>query len=96
MGERCGGAKRSKHRFGCPNASSEISMQTPEKSLRFFLGNLRCRNQSAARAAHSIWAFIPIHVDLPISSLTFFFIVIEPGCYRSFLFVIWLNSYRLV
>ena len=66
-------AKRSeaKHRSGCPNASSGISMQTSEKSLQFFPGNVRCRNQCAARVAHSIWAFIPIHVVLPVSSFPF-------------------------
>ncbi len=66
MGVRYGGAKRSKYRFECPNASSG------EKN-----GNVRCRNQCAARAAHSIWAFIPIHVDLPISSFLFFLLLLS-------------------
>ncbi len=54
----------------------------------YFFGNLRCRNQSVARAALSIWAFIPIHVAIFQFLLSLSFIVIEPGCYRSFLFII--------
>ncbi len=80
MGVRYGGAKRSKYRFECPNASSG------KKN-----GNVRCRNLSAARAAHS-----SIHPDSRRSTyffVPFLFIVIEPGCSRSFLFIIWLNSY---
>ncbi len=67
MGVRYGGAKRGKYRFECPNASSG------EKKY----GNVRCRNQSAAYASNSIWAFIPIHVDPPISSFPFFLLLLS-------------------
>ncbi len=60
-GVRYGGAKRGKYLFECPNASSG------EKNMATCVAETR-----AHRAEHSIWAFIPIHVDLPISSFPFF------------------------
>ncbi len=59
----CGTAERSE-------ASTALNARTRVRAKKN--GNLRCRNQSAACAAHSIWAFIPIHVDLPVSSYPFF------------------------
>ncbi len=82
MGVRYGGAKRGRYRFECPYASSD------EKKY----GNLRCRNQSAPRCA----LHTGIHPDSRQSSyffVPFLFIVIEPGCYRSIFFNIWLNCY---
>ncbi len=81
-GVRYGGAKRGRYRFECPYASSD------EKKY----GNVRCRNQSAPRCA----LHMGIHPDSRRSSyffVPFLYIVIEPGCYRSFLFIIWLNCY---
>ncbi len=85
MGVRYGGAKRSKYRFECPNASSG------EKKWQLALPK---PVRSASCALH-----MGIHPDSRRSSyffVPFLFIVIEPGCYRSILFIIWLNCYEKV
>ncbi len=99
MGVRYGGAKRSKYRFECPNASSGISMQTSEKSLRFFHVFLRQLALPKPKRSLRCALHMGIHPDSRRSSyffVPFLFIVIEPGCYRSILFIIWLNCYEKV
>ncbi len=98
-GVRCSGAKRSKHRSGCPNASSGISMQTYEKSLRFFHVFLRQLTLPKPERSSRCALHMGIHPDSRRSTyffVPFLFIVIEPGCYRSILFIIWLNCYQVV
>ncbi len=72
----CGTAERSE-------ASTALIARTRVRERKN--GNLRCRNQSAACAAHSIWVFIPIHVDLPISSFPFFLLLLSQAV--TFIFI---------
>ncbi len=67
FGVRYGGAKR---------GSTALNARTRVRAKKKY-GNFSCRNQSAPRAALSIWAFIPIHVDLPISSFPFFLLLLS-------------------
>ncbi len=78
----CGTAERGKYRFECPNASSGEKIWQPAlpKPVR-----------SASCALHMV-----IHPGSRRSSyffVPFLFIVIEPGCSRTFLFIIWLSNY---
>ncbi len=72
----CGTAERSE-------ASTALNARTQVRAKKKY-GNLRCRNQSAAKAAYSIWAFIPIHVDLPISSFPFFLLLLSQAVTDQF------------
>ncbi len=82
MGVRYGGAKRGKYCSGIPNASSgEKNMATCVAETRAQLA-LRTPYGHSFRFMSITYFFVP-----------FLFIVIEPGCYRSILFIIWLNCY---
>ncbi len=79
----CGTAERSE-------ASTALVARTRVRAKKIWQRALPKPKRSSRCVLH-----MGIHPDSRRSSYFFvpFFIVIEPGCYRSFLFIIWLNCY---
>ncbi len=89
--------------FGCQReehcrSSLVVRTQVRESQCKHLINSFSATCVAETRAHSRCVLHMGIHPDSRRSSyffVPFLFIVIEPGCYRAILFIIWLNCYAL-